>query len=64
MIKSEDIVVNVGDTYQLGKIILTPTPQCVFDEDTKLYINGKPFDGEPTLFGNRIVFSSLGEFKF
>ena len=64
LIKSEDIVVNVGDTYQLGKIILTPTPQCVFDEDTKLYINGKPFDGEPTLFGNRIVFSSLGEFKF
>ena len=62
--KSEDIVINVGDTYQLGKIILTPTSQCVFDEDTKLYINGKLFSGEPSLFGNRIVFSNLGEFKF
>lgn len=62
--KSEDIVINVGDTYQLGKIILTPTSQCAFDIDTKLYINGKLFDGKPTLFGNRIVFSNLGEFKF
>ena len=60
----ENITVRAGDTYELGKIMFAPSDQYIFDEDTSLYINGKLFNGNSSLFGTRISFASVGKFVF